>query len=174
METNTEHELSAAKIGDSLSLQLSERNENRLACAVLAQQARTTLDIVSRDFDKHIFDTSEFYEAVKTLATSNRKARIRILISDSEKVIKYGHRLLELARRLTSYIDIKVQGKSFKDFNESWLVADETAWLRQPHADRYEAEINFSDARRLREVLKDFDTMWNEATHDQNLRRLSL
>ena len=174
MESNLEHKLATAKIGEPLALQLSERDENRLANTALAEQARATLDIVSLDLDKAIFDTIEFYDAVKMLATNSRKAKIRILISDSQKIIKQGHRLLELARRLSSYIEVRVQGKRFKDFNESWLIADATAWIRRPYADRYQAEVDFSAARKLREVLQDFDAMWNEAIHDPNLRRLNL
>jgi len=174
METHLEHELATATIGEPLTLQLIERDENRLVCSMLAEQARTTLDIVSPDLDKAVFDTAEFNEAVKTLATSSRKARIRILIRDSEKVIKQGHRLLELARRISSYIEVRVQGKPFKDFNESWLIVDAKAWVRRPYADRYEAEVDFSAARKLREVLQDFDAMWNEGVHDPNLRRLNL
>ena len=174
MEANLEQTLANATIGEPLAFQINDKGENIKVSQALAERARMTIDIVSPDLDKPVLDTVEFYEAIKTLPTGNRKARIRILITDSEKIIKNGHRLLDLARRLPSFIEIKVQGKSFKDFCEAWLITDAKAWLRRPHADRYEAEVDFSSARKLRDILKDFEAMWNEAIHDPNLRRLSL
>jgi len=174
MEANLEQTLANATIGEPLAFQINDKGENIKVSQALAERARLTIDIVSPGLDKPVLDNVEFYESIKTLATGNRKAKIRILITDSEKIIKNGHRLLDLARRLPSFIEIKVQGKSFKDFCEAWLITDAKAWLRRPHADRYEAEVDFSSARKLRDILKDFEAMWNEAIHDPNLRRLSL
>ncbi len=160
--------------GDEKVLSLKTAEQNRDASIELVEQARYALDIVCRDLDHALYDNDDFYDAVKKLATSGPKAKIRILIQDSNKAVKQGHRLVELARKLSSFIKIRIHGKRFKEFNEAWLIVDAKAWIRRPHADKYIAEVNYSAARQLRDITKDFDNMWNEANDDPNLRRLSL
>jgi len=174
MNDEIDNLLGVSQIGESVALKLDSAEKNRIASIALVTQAHHSLDIVSRDLDHKIYDNEEFTAAVKQLATSGPKAKIRILIQDSENVIKHGHRLVELARRLTSFIDIRIQGKRFKEFNEAWLIVDSTAWIRRPFADKYNADVDFSAARQLRETGKAFTAMWDEADLDPNLRRLSL
>ena len=174
MNDEIDNILANSQIGESVTLKLESAEQNRAASIALVTQAHHSLDIVSRDLDHKIYDNEEFKAVVKHLATSSPKAKIRVLIQDSEKVVKQGHRLVELARRLTSFIDIRIQGKRFKEFNEAWLIVDSKAWVRRPFADKYNADIDFSAARQLRETSKTFTAMWDEADLDPNLRRLSL
>lgn len=166
--------LNDSKIGDITELQLHNAEQNQLASVALTKQARRYLDIVSHNLDRKIYDNEEFSDAVKVLATSNPKAKIRLLIHDSETIVKQGHRLIELARRLSSYIEIRIQGKRFKEFNEAWLIVDSKAWIQRPFSDTYVANIDYSAARQLKETSKIFDDMWNEASNDPNLRRLNI
>lgn len=174
MDDSPLQQLSNARIGEPMKLRLSEREENRAFGIALVQQASHSLDIVSRELDATLFDNDEFVGAVKDLATSTRKARIRILVQNTDRMVKHGHRLIELARRLTSFIEIRIQGKDYRDFNEAWLIVDNTAWIRRPVADRYEAEIDCSAKRILQESDKAFTAMWEAALPDPNLRRLHI
>ena len=174
MNNGIDNTLGNSQIGESVTFKLDDAEQNLTASVALVTQAHHSLDIVSRDLDHKVYDNEEFKAAVKDLATSSPKAKIRLLIQDSEKVVRQGHRLLELARRLTSFIDIRIQGKRFREFNEAWLIVDSKAWVRRPLAEQYNAEIDFSAARQLRETNNIFNAMWDEADLDPNLRRLSL
>jgi len=166
----TEH----CEVGVPKTLTLTTVEQNRTISIELVKQAHYQLDIISRDFDHALYDNDDFYDAVKQLATKSPKTKIRILINDSEKSVKQGHRLVKLARKLTSFIEIRVQGKQFKEFNEAWLIIDNKAWLRRRLADQYPAEVECSAARQLKNIAITFDSMWNEANNDPNLRQLSL
>ena len=173
--TNDIHQrIENSHIGDNVKLKLNNAEDNRLASISIAQQARHSIDIISRDLDQKIYDNEAFKDAMKNLATGSTKAKIRILIHDCDTVVKKGHRLVELARRLTSFIDIRVQGKRFNEFNEAWLIVDSKAWIRRPLSDKYDADVDYSAARKLKETHETFNAMWNEASQDPNLRRLSL
>ena len=174
MNTDIETTLLTATIGKSPVIKLEDAEQNRLAGRELVKQARYTLDIVSRDLDHKLYDNDDFVSAVKELATSGPKAKIRILIQDSDKTIKQGHRIIDLARKLTSFIEIRIQGKRFKEFNEAWLIVDNKAWIRRAYADKYPADIDYSATRELKDVAKSFDSMWYEASNDPNFRQLSI
>jgi hypothetical protein len=140
----------------------------------LARQTRRNLDLVSRHLDPELYDTAEFIETVRALATSGRRARVRILVLDTVPVVKRGHRLIELAQRLSSFISIRVPAPEHQDFNEAWLVADDTGYCYRRFSDRYDASANFADRRYSKQLTQRFDELWNRAQPDANLRRLHL
>jgi len=166
--------LADANIGEKGRFEISEKEQVAQTSLHMVKQARRTIDIVCRDLEPRLYDNDEFANAIKAFATNSRMAKVRMLIHNSDHIIKNGHRLLELTRRLTSYMEIRVQGKGYREFNEAWLIIDETAWLRRPHSDRFEGECDFYAPRQLRDVLKSFDSMWNEAVLDPNLRQLHI
>ncbi len=153
---------------------LTRSDEVRDACVALARQARRSLELVSRHLDPALFDTDEFATAVRELVVNSRRAQMRILVLDAAPVVARGHRLVELAQRLSSYISIRVPAPEHKDFNEAWLVADTTGFLHRRFSDRYEATANFDDRRHASALANRFEEIWQRAQPDANLRRLHL
>lgn len=174
MDADLAQQLQQACLGDELMLRVEKRNEVILACQQMSSQAKFRLDIVSRDLEPAVFDNENYYNAVKQLARRSSKSKIRILIQNSEHIIKYGHCLIELSRRLSSYIDIRLQGEDFREFNEAWLIADDCGWIRRPLADRFKGECHFNSPREVQERSKQFSLMWDKSVGDPNLRRLHL
>jgi hypothetical protein len=143
-------------------------------CVALATQARRSVDIVTRSLDPVLYDNDGFITALRDLVVGSRHARVRVLILDSASVVSRGHRLLELAQRLSSFISLRVPAPEHKDFNEAWLVVDNTGYVHRRFSVRFEAVANF-DARRISANLTNrFEELWNHAQLEPNLRRLHL
>jgi hypothetical protein len=140
----------------------------------LAAQARRTLDIVSRHLDPSLFDREDFVDAVKSLALSSRRAEIRLLVLDPAPVVLRGHRLVQLAQRLSSFIQLRVPSAEHREFNEAWVVADNTGYVHRRFSDRFEGTANFADPRHAARLTNRFDEIWQRANPDPNLRRLHL
>ncbi|RFA28336.1 hypothetical protein CAI21_12185, partial [Alkalilimnicola ehrlichii] len=84
------------------------------------------------------------------------------------------HRLVDLIRRLSSYLEVRVMGNEYREFNESFFVADRLAYLHRPTGDRFDGRVCFHDPLAARRLLGLFDEMWEYGTHDPNFRRLHL
>ena len=153
---------------------LETREENRIAACALARQARSHLCIFTRDLDPPLYDDLCFLDAVTALATRSRFARVRVLVQNSEKAVKYGHRLIELSRRLSSFIQLRRPHADYQDYNEAFLVADGVGLLHRALAHRYEAEVDFKAPLRARLLLKFFDEAWDKSEPDLELRRLHI
>jgi hypothetical protein len=174
MQMNTP-DFSHAVLGESSGKIVFDGAEaNRLAALRMAEQAMHSLRITSRDLDAALYDNEPFLEAIKNLALRSHRARLYILINTAEPAIKNGHRLIELYQRLSTSIEIRVQGNRFQDYNQSVLIADESGYIRRRLSDRYQAEADFASGRIAREMIKVFDEMWAEAVTDPNLRRLHI
>ncbi len=70
----------------------------------MVRQRKRMLDIISRELDPAIYNTAEFTEAVKQLVLKSRNNRVRILVHEPLRIAKRGHRLVDLAMHLSSFI----------------------------------------------------------------------
>src|SRR3569832_960991 len=103
-----------------LSLETSE--DNRAAALRLVQQARRSLDIYSRDLDMAIYDEPTFLDAVRALALNAKQGAVRILVKDSSRAVKYGHRLIPLCLCLLCFFEIRRPPVVFRVFFVVFLV----------------------------------------------------
>lgn len=153
-------------------VQITDSQEAAQVALALARQARRTLEVVSRHLDPRLFDTPEFAAAVQRLALGLRRARVRLLVQDIGPVLRDGHRLVALARRLPTFVQVRVPGPQFRDFNQAFLVADGVGYLHRELADRYEGTASFHDPLAARGLLRQFEPLWASADPDPNLREL--
>ena len=142
--------------------------------AEILKETDHTLDIVSRHLDPLVYDQTDIIELIKQVALGSRQARIRIVINDIRPVLSRGHRLIDLAQRLSSFISIRIPGHSHKNFNEAMLIADNTAYIHRPFADRYEGEAELSNRGRSRGLTSRFEELWEKAETHPSLRRLRI
>lgn len=153
---------------------LEEREDNRLAVTNMAQQCSRTLEIISRLLDPPIFDSTDFIDAVRQIIVKNRKPMIRVIVLDPDTIVKHGHRLVNLAGDMSSFIEIRKAHYEHRDYNESLMIADGIGYVHRNNAERYDANVNFNDRRESKHLLKEFEEMWEMATQDPNLRRMTI
>lgn len=137
-------------------------------------QGRLSLYILSPDLEGDIFDKQEMHDAISRLARHNSQSKVQILVFDTGPMIRDGHRLVELARRLGSSIEIRKVAEQHQDYDQSFLAVDACGVIRRQPRDNREAEANYSARRMARKLLKDFQEMWDYATRDMALLRLDL
>lgn len=155
-------------------LVVSSSAEVSLVALSMVKQAQRTLDMISRNLDPVVYDTPEFVQAVRQLVLKSRHTKVRILVHEPAQIMKRGHRLVDLAMQLTSFIELRVPDNEHADFNESLLIADASGYIHRQNGERYEAKLNFSDGRISRILSKVFDEIWEKGRPDPNLRRALL
>ena len=153
---------------------LASRDDSRRAAAILAAQARRQLELFSPDMEPAIYDQAPFIDALSQLAVSSPRARIRILAKDFERTVKEGHRLVELARRLSSHIEIRHVHEDYRDNNETFLLVDDYGLLHRRHAPRFEGNFSCKAPLEVRRLRAFFDEVWERSEPAADLRRLHL
>ena len=155
-------------------INVEDSSDNHSAALALTRQATRRLIIFSRELDPRVFDHPDFITAVKDLATRSRFSRIEILVQNSERIVKHGHRLVELSRRLNTFIEVRKPHTNYKDYNSAFVVADEVGVLRNPIADRYQGTVNFNTPLLGRELEQFFKEVWERSEADIELRSLNI
>lgn len=159
---------------DSEILHLESMQDNRDIALSMVQQAKRSLHIFTQDMDAPIFDTPSFIEALKNLAIRDSRSYVQIIVKDSKYAVLHGHRFIELARRLSSHIHIRKAGIEYKEYSAAYLIADETGYLRRNNAYRYKGIASFNGRNDCRHLLNFFNSAWETAAPDPELRRLHL
>lgn len=153
---------------------LQGRDPFRQASERMVRQARRTLDIFTYDLDKPVFDQEGFLEAVKQLALACRGIGIRILLQDSERARREGHRLVDLSRRVTSKMEIRRPHEDYIDHPENFIVVDRIGYIKRRISGIYEGEANFCHPMQARLLTDFFSEVWERSEQESNLRRLHL
>ena len=156
---------------DAQTVDIDTSEACRLAAVSMARQAARSIDIVSRQLDPQMYDNDDFCQAVSRLVIGSRRARVRVLVSQVEPLVKRGHRLVNLAQRLSSFIELRVPASEFDDYNGAFMIADDAGSIERRLSDRFEARVNFNDPRAAQELARQFEVMWQTASPDMNLRR---
>lgn len=163
------------RLGDTQrKLDTDSRDELRMIGLHMAGQARQSLHIYTRDMDPELYDNEAFVETLSRLARRSKYSFIHILLLDSDKAVKNGHRLIYLHQRLDSYIKIRRVGAQYKDYAPAFMVADEHGVIFRQFGDRYEAEVNYNDPSLAGNLLKLFSETWEMSVPDPQLRRLHI
>ena len=156
----------------SLEFEVEKLAEARAVAHALAAQARRTLLLHTEDLEPAIYDDSAFLDAVSRLVRAHSQSRIWILINDARKVVQHGHRLIEIARRLSSAIQLRRPAPQYRNYHESFLLVDGCGYLHRRIGARYEGTANFHDPGKVADLEKYFMEVWERSEPDEEIKRL--
>ncbi len=175
VEDEPDIDLDLPLLGESNDLfHLHDEDDHLIHAAGMLRQAKRDLAIFSYDLDPAVFDQIPFVEAFKALALRSRFSRIRLLIQDNTLVLQRGHRLVELAQRLPSVIEIRKPSDDFIDHPENFLLIDDCGYLHRKSPESHIGIACYHNRHRVNRLLALFDDAWEHGTPDRDLARLHL
>ena len=145
------------------------------AIALLAQAKREVL-IVTTNLEHERFDNEDFINALSAFARSSRYATTRILVADPSLAVTEGHRLVKLARKLSSLVEIRQLHDDDIDSSQpqSWLVADDIGLLRCINRDPWQGSLLPKGTPYAQQARGRFLEWWERGEEIQDFRELSI
>ena len=160
---------------DSSSIILSGRSDCKDAARTLILGSIGRVYLVTQKLEAELYNDQVIYDHLSELATGKRNADIRIIAHDTRVAANQGHSLIHLAQRLPSFVQIRLTVTTeHRNFRESWLISDDSAYMRIRNPERYEGYYELDNKLECRSYYDDFIEMWDACEQDQNTRRLSL
>ena len=153
---------------------LSTLDEYRATVAELATRAQRSLSIYTPDLEPQLYDQDSFLEPMKRLVLARSHARLRVLISDPARVSREANRFMQMARRLTSYIDLRNVSPEYRNNPCSFIVADDKAIAYRQQASRWDGIVEFNDVALVRRYLAYFDEAWAGSLIQPELRATAI
>ncbi|GAB3791523.1 DUF7931 domain-containing protein [Dyella agri] len=112
---------------------------------------------------------------LKRIATSGRRAEIRVLLHDPATALRDGHRLIMLFQRLSSAIQIRTPVEDVdRQCASVWLLTDTGGYLFQPDAARPQGRMALPDRAAQAPLLQQFDEIWERSARASELQALDL
>ncbi len=140
----------------------------------LCQDATRYVAILSPALDHRVFDNEALQETLSAIARASRQTQVRILISDVRPLVSRGHRLLELARRLPSAVQLQ-RLDEHPDWNgETIVIRDRNGVLYRPGDSDTQAFYEADSRASTQRHLDLFEELWRFSSKDPELRTLSI
>jgi predicted GNAT family N-acyltransferase len=147
----------------------------RAAVDRIASEARRGLFIYTRDLEPDLYDREPVLEAIKRIAMTGREARVRILVQEPALAAGHGHRLVHLAQRLSTAIEIRTPViDEDRQYPSAFIVNDGSGLLMRPIGSRWDGEARFAAPGGARQLREQFEQVWQRSEPPPELRRLAL
>ena len=169
------NDLSKQVLGDTRGyIDLKGLEDNKQAAIHMASQGQRSLNLFTPNLDPRVFDNEDFIDAVKKIALHNPRSKVQILILDPSEVVSRGHRIVELARKISSHIFIHRADDEEQTCVDTFMIVDDVGLIRRAHNDRFEGLAEFNNPGEARLLLKRFNEAWERSQPEPELRRLHL
>lgn len=159
--------------GSELVRFTSAQTARSLTFSIIAQ-ARRGLSIFTPDLEPWLYDSNDMRQACLDFARQFPECRLRILVRDPSLIIRRGHRLLTLSRRLPSRIEIRHADPDQPTGDDAFLFADDMAMLWRPDAREHAGVACRHHPGRVRQLRARFDDAWKHSPFNADLRSLLL
>lgn len=157
-----------------VALRFDSGSELRAAMLEVIHGARHALCWYTRDLEPPVTDDPDVLEALRSLSLKGRGTSIRVLLQDPTRAVRDGHRLIEMARRLSSVYALRRVHPEDLAYPSAFLVNDHGGFLFRTFGDRYEGEGHTWHPARCNQLLRYFNEVWERAEVPVELRALSL
>jgi predicted GNAT family N-acyltransferase len=165
----------AQPLRDIGALPASTRSEGAAARLQLLGDARHRLSIYLPILGNDSYVSTEELDQLRRIAISGRGAQIRILLHDPGAALRNDHRLIALAQRLPSSIQIRMPiEEADLAYVSAYLLNDVGGYLFLPEADRPQGRAARRDRASQAPLQQHFSEVWDRAERAGVLQTLDI
>lgn len=137
-------------------------------------QARRSVSVYSPDFEPWLYNHRTVEQACMRFLLGHPRNRLRVLLGDTSVAVKQGHRLLQLARRLSSNMLIRKCHPVYSIQPDAFVVVDSCAQLVRHEPYTFAGQASYREPGRARQLQRQFDFAWDHGVSDPELRSFVL
>jgi predicted GNAT family N-acyltransferase len=160
---------------DTGVLPAGTRAETADARLQLLANTRHRLSIYLPLLGNDAYASAEELAELRRIAISGRGAQIRILLHDPAAALRNDHRLIALAQRLPSAIQIRMPVEEADlAYISAYLLNDAGGYLFLPEADQPQGRAALRDRASQAPLQQHFDAVWERAERASVLQKLDI
>ena len=140
----------------------------------LCREAAHSLKVRAPRLEFPFFRTTGITTAVTPLITGDRRNQIQILIDDEQHFLDSGNRVIDLARKFSSYVEVRKLPAEYSQSGEIFIVADLEHCLYLKSAGSFPARYSRHSPGQARQLDHRFRKMWERSEHIAALHPVGL
>ena len=160
---------------DTGVIQLDSLDAFKTQACVLLQSAVREVRIVSSDLELSLYGDTEVFACLRTFVTTNRHARLDIIVASDKELVGVGHPVLDLSRRLTSSISIEVLEPDYVEAQKpfpAFMLIDRRGLLYRPDCSRYAGFAHGDDVAAALRLREQYDELKRLSKPSREAKRL--
>jgi hypothetical protein len=151
---------------------LTELAEVRQSTAAAIASGQRLVSIFTPDLEPAVYDHPPVIEVIKRFVLSHSFAKVRVLLRDHTRHTGSGSRFMSMARRLSSYLELRILVPQFHHLTASYCIADDRAIVYRMRSDQWDGIAAVNSPPVARQYLLEFDLAW-QASNDLQHRRVA-
>ncbi|TAN03925.1 MAG: GNAT family N-acetyltransferase [Rhodanobacteraceae bacterium] len=160
---------------DPRILRSTTREELIAVTLTLLEGAQHSMCVLVRELHPLLLNDTACMVELRRLAISGRGASIRIIAQDLSRAMQEGSRLLELAQRLSSVIEIRrVVEPADLAYNSAFMCVDSCGYLFRPLESEMTTVGSTYAPGRHAELMRLFEEVWARSEPWAELRALDI
>ena len=173
--TPFERALEGFRLGESDTvLRLDGLDDFKRATRTLLAQARREVYLLTPDFEPERFNNVDFVDALSAFARRSRYTDARILVGDPAIAVRWGHKVVALARRLPTRLRIRQLHEDDVDATEALIVADDIGLLRREGREGLKGSLVARAIPHAQRASNRFTEMWERSQEVADFRNLDI
>ena len=137
-------------------------------------QAQHFLYVRAPRLDFPFFKSRDLLPSVTGLIRGDQRNHIYFLIDDEFHFLNTNTRLIELARKFSSYVKIHKLPEEYADTAEVFIVADRDCYLHMASPHQYPATAGSDMSARTRQLEYRFKQLWEKSERIPELSTLGI
>lgn len=175
MSTTPEDTLASFKLGETDTIfKLESLEEFSKAELALIAQAKRELYIVTPDLEPERYNDVEFVDVLSAFARRSRYADARILVGDPGVALRWGHKVVNLFKRIPTRLRIRQMHEEDYKPEEAWIAADQIGLLRRHGTDGFKGSLSGKSIPHAKRASENFEAMWERSREIADFRNLDI
>ena len=149
---------------ESNSFPVNTRLEVSETSARILSEARRSINILVYDYDDVLLPSTNISELISSFVRQHEKNRFRYLCSESDLLRDRGSKLIQLARRFSSFIKLRQLPDGLKSAHEQFIVVDESLSMQTQDRLSHNYYAHLNERARARKLNNHFEELWQRSS----------
>lgn len=145
-------------------LKLESAEAYRDAIDQAISQAEHTIRIFDFNLENCGYNSLRRYDLLRTFLLANRNNRLEIILHDTDYLVRFCPRLLNLGGQFAHAISVYQTTSQVKDLYDPFIIIDQTHFVHRFHYDHPRAALVFNDLAGAHEFEERFDAIREAST----------
>ncbi|NOY16615.1 MAG: hypothetical protein GXP23_06770 [Gammaproteobacteria bacterium] len=129
----------------------------------LFQEASRSINILLYDYDEVLLPTNKIGDLLSMFIRQHEHCRFQYLCSENDILRERGGKLIQLARKFSTFIKLRQLPDGLKPIQEQFIVIDgNTSMLTRDHRS-YDYYAHLNDRARAHKLNNHFEELWQRS-----------
>jgi hypothetical protein len=149
---------------DKNRFQVNTRQKISETSCDLISQANRSINIMLYDYDDILLPVTRVDELLSSFIRQHERSRLRYLCSESDILCERGGKLIQLARRFSTFIKLRQLPDDLKPIHEQFIIIDGESCIQTQDHRSYDYYANLHNRARARQLNNHFEALWERSS----------